>query len=57
MYNTTVFNIGENAKEFDEIFVGDPISKKGKTFYLLKSVDAKGPFEVSRRYSDFDSLR
>ena len=57
MYNTTVFNIGENPKEFDEIYVGDPVVKRGKTFYLIKSVDSKGPFETSRRYSEFDSFR
>ena len=46
-----------DEERLKHIFVGDPIERNGKIFYVVKSFDTQGDFNIERRFQDFEALR
>lgn len=46
-----------DEERLKNIFVGDPVERNGKIFYVVESFDVKGDFRIDRRFADFEALR
>jgi sorting nexin-1/2 len=55
MFNDAL--MGADEERLKGVFVGDPVERNGKIYFKVRAFDDEGPFEIWRRFSDFETLR
>lgn len=49
--------MGADEEKLKGVVVGNPVDRNGKIFFEVIAFDGDGPFEIQRRFSEFESLR
>ena len=55
LFNDTL--MGADEEKLKGVVVGNPVDRNGKIFFEVIAFDGDGPFEIQRRFSEFESLR
>lgn len=55
LFNATLMRTDE--ERLINVFVGDPFERNGKILFNVRAFDAKGDFEIQRKFSEFEALR
>ena len=58
--DSVIFNaamLRNDEERLANVFVGDPVNRNGKIFFVVNAFDPKGDFKIERRFSEFEALR